>query len=63
MERVGIRNKSIKKYCFMSQKCYKKAWPQQTEVQEMLSGFALGISFPHMLLGVVLVIQAKKGGA
>lgn len=31
-----------------------------TEVQELLSGFALGISFPHMLLGIVLVIQAKS---
>ena len=32
-----------------------------TEVQELLSGFALGISFPHMLLGIILVIQAKSG--
>lgn len=32
-----------------------------TEVQEMLSGFMFGISFPHMLLGVALVIQTKSG--
>lgn len=32
-----------------------------TEVLDALSGFSLGIAFPHMLLGVVLVIQAKIG--
>lgn len=32
-----------------------------TEAQEILSGFMFGISFPHMLLGVILVIQAKRG--
>ena len=32
-----------------------------TEVQEMLSGFMFGISFPQMLLGVALVIQTKSG--
>lgn len=30
-----------------------------TEIQETLSGFALGISFPLMLLGVILIIRSK----
>ena len=30
-----------------------------TEIQEMLSGFAFGISFPLMLLGVILIIRSK----
>ena len=30
-----------------------------TDIQEMLSGFALGISFPLMLLGVILIIRSK----
>ena len=30
-----------------------------TEIQEMLSGFALGISFPLMLLGMILIIRSK----
>lgn len=32
-----------------------------TEIQEMLSGFAFGLSFPHMLLGVVLIVLSKNG--
>ena len=30
-----------------------------TDIQEMLSGFALGISFPLMLLGMILIIRSK----
>lgn len=30
-----------------------------TDVQEMLSGFTFGLSFPHMLLGVVLVVRSR----
>ena len=30
-----------------------------TDIQEMLSGFALGISFPLMLLGIILIIRSK----
>lgn len=30
-----------------------------TEIQEMLSGFAFGISFPFMLLGIILIIRSK----
>ena len=30
-----------------------------TDIQEMLSGFTLGISFPLMLLGMILIIQSK----
>lgn len=31
-----------------------------TDVQEMLSGFTFGLSFPHMLLGVVLVVRSRS---
>lgn len=31
-----------------------------TDVQEMLSGFTFGLSFPHMLLGVALVIRSRS---
>lgn len=30
-----------------------------TDIQEMLSGFTLGISFPLMLLGIILIIRSK----
>ena len=30
-----------------------------TDIQEMLSGFTLGISFPLMLLGMILIIRSK----
>ncbi len=30
-----------------------------TDIQEMLSGFTLGISFPLMLLGIILFIRSK----
>ncbi len=30
-----------------------------TDIQEALSGFTLGISFPLMLLGIILIIRSK----
>lgn len=30
-----------------------------TDMQEMLSGFTLGISFPLILLGIILIIRSK----
>lgn len=32
-----------------------------TDIQEMLSGFTFGLSFPQMLLGVVLFARSRSG--
>ncbi len=31
-----------------------------TDIQEMLSGFTFGLSFPQMSLGIILVVRSKR---